>query len=242
MYLWKWWRENRNRAFTYLILLVSVAVLFAWNAVTQTQRPGDWAHGMSAEELWRLTLIDFGSLIVVFAGLGLGAAGVGEEFAQGTVEFLLTRPRRRRYFVWAGWAAGAATLFIIISLAVLASFVTLTYVMKSPSHWKLLATIVPMFVLGVVVYSLTYLMTALVKNGRAGLSLSLGLIVLDLLLPVAVQMRWRVDVPSPADVLAASKWATGASAHFPVAAVLGWSLVALAFPLAAQFLFERAEV
>jgi len=242
MYAWKWWRENRNRVITYLILLVSVAVLFAWNASTQPQRPGNWAHKVPAVELWRMGVIDLGSIIVAFAALGLGASGVGEEFAQGTVEFLLTRPRRRRYFVWAGWAAGVATLLIMIALAVLASFVTLVYVMKSAGNWKLLATVVPLFVLGAVVYSLTQFMTALVKNGRTGLSLGLGIIVIDLLLPVAVRMRWEIALPSFVDVLEAAKWATGPGTHFPVMVILGWSLAALAFPLATQFLFGRAEV
>jgi ABC-type transport system involved in multi-copper enzyme maturation permease subunit len=242
MYAWKWWRESRNRAITYLILLVSIAVLFAWNASTQTQRPGDWAHGMPAVELWRLTLIDFGSIIIVFAALGLGASGVGEESAQGTVEFLLTRPRRRRYFVWTGWVAGAVTLFIMVALAVVASFIALVYFTKSAGTWKLLVVIVPLFVFGAVVYSLTYLMTALVKNGRAGLSLSLGLVLIGLSLPMAVHLRWRVDLPSPADVLAASKWATIPGMHFPLITTLAWSLVALAMPLATQFLLERAEV
>lgn len=242
MYAWKWWRENRKRAITYLILLVGLAVLFAWNASTQPLRPGDWAHQIPAAELWRIALIGFGSIIVAFAGLGLGASGVGEEFAQGTVEFLLTRPRRRRYFVWTGWATGLATLFTMIALAVLASFVTLVYVMKSAGNWKLLAIIVPLFVLGAVVYSLTYLMTALVKSGRKGLNLTLGLILIDLLLPVAVHMRWQIVLPSFVDVLEASKWATVPGAHFPLMVILGWSLVALVFPLATQFLFERAEV
>jgi len=242
MYAWKWWRESRGRIITYLILLVSTAVLFAWTAATLPFRSGNGAPKVAEAEVWRATLMSLGSIIVAFAGLGLGASGIGGEFEQGTVEFLLTRPRRRRYFVWAGWVTGAAALFITVALAVLCSFATLVYVMKSPSNWRMPVMIVPLFVFGAVVYSLTYFMTALVKNGRAGLTLSLGIIVLDLLLPVVVHLGWRIDLPSPLDVLVGSRWATVRGAHFPVAATLGWCLVALAFPLATQFLFERAEV
>jgi hypothetical protein len=92
-------------------------------------------------------------------------------------------------------------------------------------------------------------MTALRKNGRAGLSTSLGVIVLYVLLAEAVQQPWviallhrRIDLPTPLDVLAASKWATIPDAHFPVAATLGWSLVALALPLGTQFFLEWAEL
>jgi len=243
MYAWKWWRENRGRTITYLILLLSTAVIFAWMAATLPVRSGDGAPKVPPQELWRATLIVFGSAIVGFAGLGLGASGIGEEFDQGTVEFLLTRPRRRRYFVWAGWVTGAAALFIMVALAVLSSFATLVYVTQSPSNWRMPVMIVPLFVFGAVVYSLTYFMTALVKNGRAGLSLSLGIIVLDLLLPwLTALLHRRINLPTPIDVLEASKWATIRAAHFPVAATIAWVLVALAFPLATQFLFERTEV
>jgi ABC-type transport system involved in multi-copper enzyme maturation permease subunit len=249
MYVWKWWRESRNRVITYLTLLMAVTVFLGWTALTADQRSPDSAPKVPPLEWWRATLIAFGSIIVGFAGLGLGASGVGEEFAQGTAEFLLTRPRRRRYFVWTAWATGAAALFIIIALAVVASFVPVAYVVKSAGNWKLLAMIVPLFVFGGVVYSLTYFMAALMKNGRAGLSLSLGLIVLDLLLPVAVQLPWviallhrRINLPSFADVLQASAWTTIPGAHFPVMTTVAWSLVALAFPLASQLLFERAEL
>jgi ABC-type transport system involved in multi-copper enzyme maturation permease subunit len=248
MYVWKWWRESRNRIITHLTLLVSTAVLFAIMAVAMHERSADTGP-VPPLEIWRASLIMFGSVVVFFAGLGLGGSGIGEEFAQGTMEFLLTRPRRRRYFVWAGWATGAVELFIIIALAVLASFVTLAYATKSAANWKLLLVIVPLFVFGAVVYGLTYFMTALLKNGRAGLSTSLGLFVLYCLLPVAVGLPWviaflhrKINLPTPLDVLMASKWATIPGAHFPVLATLGWCLVALAFPLASQLLFERAEL
>jgi ABC-type transport system involved in multi-copper enzyme maturation permease subunit len=250
MYNWKCWRESRNRVITFLILLVSTGVMFAWLAGTQPRGSGHGAPRMTAADLWRGSLLTLGFMIVGFAGLGLGASGVGEEFEQGTVEFLLTRPRRRRYFVWTAWATGAAALFIMVALDVLGSFATFVYVTESPSNWRMPVMIVPLFVPGAVVYSLTYFMTALLKNGRAGLSTSLGLFVLYCLLPVALNLPWvvdflhrRIDLPTPVDVLAgASKWATIPGAHFPLVTTLGWCLVALAFPLAAQFFFERAEV
>jgi ABC-type transport system involved in multi-copper enzyme maturation permease subunit len=242
MYAWKWWRENRSRVIVYLILLVIITAFLPWASCWAYLQGSSGAREAAALDVWRICLVSLGSFAMAFAGLGLGASGVGEEFAQGTVEFLLTRPRRRRYFVWAGWATGAATLFIMVTLAVLGSFATFVYVTKSVHHWKFLTMAVPLFVLGAVVYSLTYFMTALMKSGRTGLSLSLGLFVIALFLPVAVNLLWRIDLPTPLDVLAASKWATLPGAHFPVAATIGWSLVALALPLAAQFLFERAEV
>jgi ABC-type transport system involved in multi-copper enzyme maturation permease subunit len=250
MYIWKCWRESRNRVITFLILLVSTAVLFAFtDAAVRERLPHTAPKPPVLEMLWA-TLLSLGTIVVSFIGLGLGSSGIGEEFAQGTQEFLLTRPRRRRYFVWAAWATGAVELFIIVALAIVASFVTLAYVIKSAGSWKLLEVILPLFVFGAVVYSLTYFMTALLKDGRSGLIVSLGLFVLYLLLPVALNLPWVVDflhrkinLPTPVDVLVgASKWATIPGAHFPLVTTLGWCLVALAFPLAAQFFFERAEV
>ena len=249
MYAWKCWRESRNRVITCLTLLTAATVFFGWAALTTNRGSAGSAPKVPPLDWWRAGLIVSGSPVVFLAGLGLGASGVGEEFAQGTAEFLLTRPRRRRYFVWAGWATGAVELFIIVALAVLASFVTLAYVIKSAGNWKLLAIIVPLFVFGAVVYSLTYFMTALLKNGRAGLSVGLGVFVLYSLLPVALGLPWviaflhrKINLPTPLGVLMASRWVTIPGVHFPVAVTLGWSLVALAFPLAAQFFFERAEV
>jgi hypothetical protein len=59
---------------------------------------------------------------------------------------------------------------------------------------------------------------------------------------VIALLHRRIDLPTPLDVLAASKWATIPGAYFPLVTTLAWGLVALAFPLATQFLFERAEL
>jgi ABC-type transport system involved in multi-copper enzyme maturation permease subunit len=242
MYAWKWWRESRKRIISYLIMLLVATAVSPWLSLWDYPHATGGILGAGIVEMWRIALTGFGSFVVVLAGLNLGASGVGEEFAQGTVEFLLTRPRRRRYFVWASWAIGAATLFIMIALAILGSFATFVYVTKSAQYWKFLTMIVPLFVLGTLVFGLTYFMTAVRRSTRNGLTSSLGLILIGLLLPAAVQLQWRINLPTPLDMLDASMWATIPGTHFPVAATAGWSLVALAFPLATQFLFERAEV
>jgi len=242
MYAWKWWRENRSRAIAYLIVVAALAVFLPWMNPKGFPNAAGRARELGAEEMWRFALAGFGSLVCIFAGLSLGATGVGDEFAQGTLDFLLTKPRSRKYFVWAGWLAGAGTLLMMAALAVLLSLVNLAFVTKSLPNWKLLAIIIPLFVLSVVAYSLTYFMTALTKSARSGLSFGLGLIVIAELLPVAGYAEWQIDLPSLFSVLETSRWATGQGAHFPLAATIGWSLVALAFPFATQFLFQRVEV
>ncbi len=242
MYAWKWWREHRGRAITYLIILSAFAAFIPWLNPAGPPHFAGQGYVPGAVETWRIALVVFGSIVLVIAGLGLGASGVGDEFSQGTLGFLLAQPRSRKYFVWAGWLAGASAVLMIIGLAVLISLASLAVLTKTALGWKLPTIIVPLFVLGAVVYGLTFFMTALTKNGRNGMSYSLGVLAISLPLPWALETEAKVSVPSPFDVLEASKWATSQSAHFPFVAIIGWGLVALAFPLATQFLFERAEV
>lgn len=237
MYAWKWWREHRGRVFTYLIALVGLAVLIPWMYKT-----GGRAHELGAVELWRLSLAGFGSLVMLVAGLSLGASGVGQEFSQGTLDFLLAQPRSRKYFVWAEWVTGASALLVMVGLAVVISLVNFAVLTKTLPTWKLLTIILPLFVFGAVAYSLTYFMTALSKSGSNGMARSLGLIVAAFVLPIAARREWHINLPSLATLLEASRWATMPGIHFPWAAMIGWSMVALAFPLATQFLFERTEV
>jgi hypothetical protein len=131
----------------------------------------------------------------------------------------------------------------MVFLAVVATFGTLTYLSGYVYTWRLLATTLPLIIGGAVVYGLAYLMTVAARSGRQGLSYGIGILFLDLLLPIAVHQYWKVDFPSVLNfMLAGCKWATSPTAVFPVGGLVLWTLVALAFPVAAQLVLERAEV
>ncbi len=250
MYFWKCWRDNRLRFIVYLSLLAGVAALIA---LIQIHSASGWWRLPSGSDSkfirrsWELTsrfnLGWLGSLLTIFAGLGLGASGPGEEVTQGTSEFLLTRPRPRNYFVWVGWAMAVAELFVILCMTVLTTFAILIFITRSIYTWRFLSVLVPLFILGTVVLSLTYFMTTVARSARVGLVLSLGLVLLGLIGPAGFRAWSKTDIPSPMDLMSATEWiinySTG-SFHFRLMAA--WSLVALAFPVAAQLIFERAEV
>ena len=225
-----------------------MTVLVALTVFTSRMTPAGAPQGAgpgyarAVLDLWRLALVGPGSLVLIFAGLTLGASGVGEEYAQGTLDFLLTRPRSRKYFVWTDWLTGVGTLLLMVALAVALSLANLAFIARSALTWRLLATIIPLFVIGAVNYSLTSFVTTLTKNVSSGLTYSLGLILAAALLPVAVHAEWQVNLPSLANLLEISKWATTPGVHFPALATLGWCLIALAFPLVTQFFFERVEL
>ena len=110
MYLWQYWRDTRRNVYFYLgslllFVLISVAGMIHANRIHHVYA--------SAEPLWEAaaaiaftgTLLC--ALVMTFV---LGNNNVGSEIQKGTGDFLLTRPRPRHYFVWAGWAAGMAEL------------------------------------------------------------------------------------------------------------------------------------
>ncbi len=266
MYFWKCWRDLRGRFIVYLTALPMMVILSAvvasivwvnpalksgtprgeaaqlrpkWKFVRSAPRGGDVANAW--DNTFRIGLEGACSPLIALAGLSLGAMGAGQEFEQGTIEFLLTRPRRRRYFIWAGWAFGAFELLTIVTLTVLAGFASLIYLTGAVYAWKLLGMVVPLFILGAVAFSLTYFLSTLARNTRTGLSLGLGLVLISVLLPPAIRYWWQIHVPSLTDLFLAGNWAMDARAHFPVGAVVGWGVVALVFGFAAQVFFERAE-
>lgn len=244
MYLWKCWRENRLRFIGSLITLPGVCILFTVITCWSGGRNAMWK---GTPQLWSLTteaiLGVWASLFTVIWGLLLGAASVGDEFQQGTADFLLARPRRRRYWVWVGWSAGICEISMMLLLAVGATFGTLTYLTGHVLTWRPLATILPLAVGGAVVYGLAFFMTLVARNGRQGLSYGMGLLFIDLLLPVAAEYYWKVHLPSVMSfVFAACKWAANPTLAFPLGQLVLYTVVALAFPLAAQLVLERAEV
>jgi ABC-type transport system involved in multi-copper enzyme maturation permease subunit len=173
----------------------------------------------------------------------MGAASLGEEFKEKTADFLLVRPRRRRYWVCTGWTVAVLELSVMAFLAVAATLGTLTYLTGHVQTWWPLATAVPLALGGAVAYGLTYFMTLVARSGQQGLSYGLGILFIDLLLPAAASYYTNVNLPSVLGFMhGACEWVAGTSRAFPTGSLVLWTAIALAFPFAAQLLLERAEV
>jgi len=248
MYFWKCWRDSRTH---YILRLIAVFVLCLLVTIIIAKVEGLTGAKKGSAGLvlrtWSVAtegvLGICASLFTLFTALTLGASGVGEEFKERTADFLLTQPRRRRYWIWTGWSVGVCELAVMVFLAVGATFGTLTYLTGYVYTWRLLAATLPLIVGGVAVYGLTYLMTVVAGNGRQGLSYGMGILLINLLLPFAVYYYSKVNFPSVLGfMLDGCKWVTSATEAFPIGGLVVWTVIALVFPVAAQLVLERAEV
>jgi len=200
------------------------------------------------ELLFAWAIILAGSrFIVPFFALGFGASGVGEEFSDKTAEFLLTRPRNRSYFVWTSWATGVTQILLLDCTYLIVAFVLLLYRTSTPFSQELMKftgglvkSVVPLLILGALIYSMTYLLTALFRNGRNGYLTCVGIVLIYPMLVSWVHSQWNITLPSPNDLFAHSS--TGESVAFPIVAALGWTLFTLACPWVAQLYIERIDV
>ena len=266
MHLWKCWRDTRS---LFLIILSAVLVVGACDLCVAFD-PFGWiaAQPSDVQVRWQMTaqaLLGTMLLALPFAGLVLGALGVGAEFERGTADFLLTRPRSRRHLLWTSWALGAAQIALLVlvsnlfrlapigsgrqGVGSLGDFlrpptvhrsVTLPHRYPVGSLEDFLGPVLVLCTMALVFYSLTYLMTTLARNGRNGTALALAVMVAYGSLFATLLKWYDIRIPFfPADLIQLAFPAIDSSS---LAIVAGWLAVCLALTLVAQFSFERAEI
>jgi hypothetical protein len=177
-------------------------------------------------------------LIMMVIGLGLGALGAAAEFAEQANHFSFTRPRSRRYFVWAGWSVGCMEIVSIAVVDLLASWATLAFYGVNPFRSPVFGSIeerqmVEMFLFGLFLYALTYSLTAALRSGLKGLGASMGIMTGISAFGVLMRMRWNIQLPVPVEKIGS----------LPLAAsYMVWTAIALLFVYGAQVAVERAEM
>jgi ABC-type transport system involved in multi-copper enzyme maturation permease subunit len=256
MYFWKYWRDTRRGVFIYIGLLVSFAAvwLIGMYRVNRIDHIGGDAAINWAMDLGVAFALSYMCALVM--GLTTGTNSAGADIGRGTGDFLLTRPRSRRYFVWAGWVTGIVELFGLISFTALLSLAGTTFATgpvwrqsSDPGHFQFdgqqilnLPLILAMVLLtAAVIFGLTYFCTILFRSGQRGLISSLA-VLFGYSIGSSLLKDWaRISLPSlnfdHASLGPNSPWYQAAQLH-----VIGWTLVALAFPLAAQVIFERRDI
>jgi ABC-type transport system involved in multi-copper enzyme maturation permease subunit len=234
------------RFICFVALMASSAVLYTWIA---------WftlAHHESSTTVTRYRMANalaMGPLITPFALLmmAFGTNGVGEELAQRTADSLFTRPRSRRHFIWVEWAAGALAVFGVVCAYTFVTFFMISYLTGTIFTWKVLATAFPVLLICLACYSLGHLMATLLRSGRKGYAVGLGMIIFYGVLGNLLRIRWHIRLPDTQDLMlpfwhlvegAHIPWVVF---HFPVVAVTGWSLFVLVCPLVAQLYIERSD-
>ena len=223
MYLWKCWRETRFFCTVFLIIAVAIMpVIAAVSAGT---------HFM--EEFGRAALTTALSSIFVGMALWLGVIGALHGFDDKTVQFLFTRPRSRASFVWIGWAVGLVELLVVGFVNLFAGWLTLSRYTRMSSEDFGAQDFAFIFVLSLMVYSITYAFTAVLRNGVNGLGASMGCGIAYDVLVAALRLRWNIKIPLPAERMQSLP---------PGVSNLLWMVIGLCFVVAAQVIVERAEV
>ena len=227
MYLWKCWRDTRTLFIVSLI--VALIVMPVSVMVLGTGLLTDSGLAAVSSTLF---------LITSLMALGLGALGASEQFDDRTVHFLYTKPRRRAYFVWVNWGVGCAELSVVAVVNILVGWVVLVRYAKTSAKvglWELVhgQPVAGILIYCLLIYCLTYSLTAMLRNGLRGLGASIVGASLCQAVAILLRARWQLRVPMPAEQIGSLP---------PVISGIIWTLLALSFVLAAQLVVERAEV
>jgi hypothetical protein len=225
MYLWKCCCDTRYFFLAFAVIAAAVTPASAALIVSTGLRDG----------FGRAIFIPTLGLMTVVVALGLGTLCAIQEFTDKTAHFLFTKPRTRRYFVWAGWSVGCAEYLIIVVVNVLAGWLTLSHYSKGPFISALSASvqmqsISAVVISALVVFSLTYCFTAVLRSGLKGLGASMATLTILQSVVIGVRLRWNFDI----DQLI---WKLPS-----VIRDIGWLLVALLLVFTTQVFVERAEI
>lgn len=227
MYLWKCWRDTRmlfvvSIGVALIVMPTSVLVLGA--GLLTDSGPASVSSALF--------------LVTSLMAIGLGALGASEQFADKTVHFLYTKPRSRAYFVWVNWAVGCVELLAVALVNVLVGWIVLVHYSRHSATlglWELVngQAMIDILIYCLLLYCLTYSLTAILRKGMHGLGASIIGISLLQAAAIVMRVRWQIHVPIPPEPIGMLP---------PFISKVVWTLLALSFILAAQFVVERAEV
>lgn len=253
MYFWKCWRDTRTSFFIYLAAFTLLALWVSFFPVLHFKPAQGWSIQFpqtpsEAQTAWKIStavLAPAALMVGMLAGIGLGATGVGAEFTPGTLEFLLTRPRRRRFFVWRGWAVGVMEVCVLAAFYIALSAIGTALVTGRASPRMLI--VFPVAVTGALVaLGVSYFLTVAGREAKYGAMIGL-LLLFGYPAFVAIMRQYAgINLPTPWSLVPGGgpdpSGGLYATIPFPYASMAGWLAFALVLPYLAQLLFDRAEV
>ncbi len=227
MYLWKCWRDTRMLFVVSIgvaLIVMPTSVLVLGSGLLTDSGPAAVSSALF--------------LVTSLMAIGLGALGASEQFADKTVQFLYTKPRSRAYFIWVNWAVGCVELLAVALVNVFVGWIVLVRYTRNSATLGLLELIngravIDILIYCLLLYCLTYALTAMLRNGMHGLGASIIGVGLLQAAAIVMRARWQIHVPIPPEPIGMLP---------PLISKIVWTLVALLFILAAQFVVERSEV
>ena len=259
MYLRKQWRESRIVSILAAIaLLLLLALVVRGTVAIDTVNFGDAQNHSASFGAVFIPIFYVEAVLVGFWGWLIAGIGVGKNLGEDSGSFLLTRPRRRAWFLWSDWGYAMAQIAIIIALTNLMIGLLVVHIlhrMGLPAVVGMgdVGDTVPVLVVMVLVsvgvllfagliYGLTYFSTIILKRS-IGVMLGAGILVAYLIFSALVH-HYYPSVHSPNLIVSL----VHVEAHKVTFAndlalqMVVRALVVMAFPVAAQVLLERSEI
>lgn len=253
MYLWKYWRESR------IAFALGVLVVVLLTALSFTGNSGDARDPYSYPSFASVLLMFSAAPLAIFA-VAIGSSGTGRNLGEGAGAYLLTRSRRRSWFVWSDWVYG---LMLVALLVIFFNLFTSWIMYRSmrrggvpldgilfhgnPAQASLAHLMglnaISNFLFCGLIFGVVYLATIIAKDAR-GAIVGAGVLAGYMISGVAVPHYWHVHLPSlllRPYLAPAGHEVSGIADHLGVAMVVRTGLMVL-FPIAAQMVLERADI
>ncbi len=247
MYFWTCWYTKRYRLTIYLTLAVALTILGALPDGFEYHY-GHWVLAkmtlQRVAEVWDVGAGNTLVLILVlllFAAADLGALAMGDVAKGKDLDFLLTRPRPRRYFIRTSWLAGVAELIPLLVIPILASILVMFCKTHALLARPLLRLAIPLFALAVAMYALVFLLATVSGGAQNGFQIAALVVFLYAGLNYARNEAW-FDPDYHHKFFGAFDWFESSHQIFPYANLVILICVTFALPLITQAGFKRIDL
>jgi hypothetical protein len=251
VFFWTCWVRNRYRLIAYLALGCAL-VLMGTLPVTMAFVHGHWVwvhpkNVTDAKDAWRYG-VEHSALVMLFlllfSAADLGSLGVGESAGRKEYDFLLTRPRARRHFVWTAYLAGLTQLCLLALIQLVVAVTTLCALTSRIYLDRLWPLSLGAFILSLLVFSVAFALSVATGSSRNGFELVLCFLVIYVALKSVMFSFWVFRflwLTGDSHTAVAYDWLlTGQRVHYGVLLMMVAATAIL--PFLAQFGFERKDL
>lgn len=262
MYLSKQWRESRYiSGLAVLGLALLLLLVVKGHIVIGNNENGQFRDGDRLGEVL-IPIFYVEAALIGFWGWLAAGIGVGKNLGEESGSFLVTRPRRRAWFLWNDWGFAMSQIVIIVVAANLmfgSLFRRLVMAtqpqMQATDGIQLtpgsspvpLAFVMLLISIGVLlfsglVYGVTYLSTIVLQRAM-GVVLGAGILLGYVILSGLLHHYYSIHLPSliPNLFHFENHAFTGLAGHLGIS-IVARAVVMLLFPIAAQLILDRAEI